>query len=317
MTRKIDIVFYNPAWPKMFEEEAAKIKQVLGSHCLKIEHIGSTSVPGLSAKEDLDILCIVDDLSSSLPLQNMEYVFKGDLFPLRYFFSKNSPHSKVNLHVCEPDHGVIALLVCFRDYLRTHEDARLDYEALKYRLIRDPASFERLKSGFPRYTLEKDAFIKSILEKAGFSGIILDFCRHEREWEHYHRIRKVQIFDPINVVYDPHHPTLTMENHYHFILYRGTTIVSVAHVELLNEAEAALRSLASDEPFKNKGYGSHMMKLLEKWIKNKGRTVLKMHANLRAEPFYRKLGYVDMPFDDPCINPEFVNLGKVLKETKA
>ncbi len=55
-----------------------------------------------------------------------------------------------------------------------------------------------------------------------------------------------------------------------------------------------------------------MMALLEKWIKNYGRKILKMHAALRVEDFYRKLGYTEMPFDDASISKEIIDLGKVL-----
>src|SRR3972149_4393855 len=104
-TKIIEVVPYIPDWPRMFEKEAALLKQVLGRHSLEVHHIGSTSVPGLSAKRDIDILCVVDQLSSSLELRNFGYTFKGELIiPLRYYFSKNTPQSKVNLHVVENDH---------------------------------------------------------------------------------------------------------------------------------------------------------------------------------------------------------------------
>ena len=104
---------------------------------------------------------------------------------------------------------------------------------------------------------------------------------------------------------------MTDANHYHFVLYRGTEIVSVAHVELLNEKEAALRSLATDEPHKNKGYGREAMALLEKLVKSKGRSVIKMHAAGGAEHFYRKLGYKEMEFNDPSISKDIIDLGKI------
>jgi hypothetical protein len=53
------------------------------------------------------------------------------------------------------------------------------------------------------------------------------------------------------------------------------------------------------------------MGLLEKWLKLHGRTTIKMHANLSAEHFYRKLGYVDMEFDDIPISKETIDLGKM------
>ena len=55
-----------------------------------------------------------------------------------------------------------------------------------------------------------------------------------------------------------------------------------------------------------------MMSLIEKWIRIQGPTMIKLHAHLSAEHFYRKFGYTDMPFDDPSITTEIVDLGKTL-----
>ena len=55
-----------------------------------------------------------------------------------------------------------------------------------------------------------------------------------------------------------------------------------------------------------------MMRLLEKWIKHQERHLFKIRARLSAENFYRNLGYKEMPFEDPCIQKEYIDLGKVL-----
>ncbi len=311
--KQINLVPYNPGWPRMFEAEATLIRKALGSHCVEVYHIGSTSVPGLSAKDVLDVLCVVDKLDSSLPLQNFGYAFKRKKhIPLKHYFTKRMPHLNINLHVVEPGHGFIAINLCFRDYLRAHEDDRIAYAALKEQLLKDPKSYEQVDSRLMGYTLGKDEFIKNVLQKAGFNQFCVNFCNHDNEWETYHRIREEQIFTRINIIYDRNHPTLTADTHYHFVLYKGTKVVSVAHVELLNLKEAALRTLATDEPHKRHGYGTYMMHFLEKWLKHQGITIFKMHADLDAENLYRKLGYIDMPFDDPCIQDEYVNLGKLL-----
>lgn len=145
------------------------------------------------------------------------------------------------------------------------------------------------------------------LQKYKFSEI-----RIKREWENYHRIRKEQIFDPINVIYDENHPSIHGKNNFHFALYYGSRIVSTAHVEFLNELEAALRSLSTDEPFKSQGHGKKMMEFLEEWLRLHSVKFVKMHARLSAENFYRKLGYEDCIFDDRSIQERYVNLGKFL-----
>jgi N-acetylglutamate synthase-like GNAT family acetyltransferase len=135
---------------------------------------------------------------------------------------------------------------------------------------------------------------------------------HHKEWENYHRIRKQQIFDPIGIIYDHQHPTLTEPGHHHFILCKGVTVVTTAHIEFLNAEEAALRSLATDADLQSQGYGKQMMYLLEQWLKHKKIKILKMHARLSAEGFYRKLGYQECDFDDRCIQQHYINLGKIL-----
>ncbi len=277
----IEVIPYNPNWPNMFAKEATFIKHILGEHCLEIHHIGSTSVPQLNAKQDLDILCIVDELQNSLILQNQGYNFKGELnIPLRYYFSKNTIQSKVNLHVVENGHGFIKLNLYFRDYLRDNDDARIAYAMLKDELLKDPASYIKTSSGFTGYSLGKNKFIKSILQKSGFNDFNVNFCMHDNEWVEYHRIREEQIFTPRQIVYDRNHPTISADNNYHFVLYKGIIIVSVAQIELLNTTEAALRSFATDTPYKKLGYGTYLMQMLEKWVKQQDRKVIKIHANL-------------------------------------
>ena len=141
------------------------------------------------------------------------------------------------------------------------------------------SSYNKTNNGFSGYNLGKDKFIKKILDQAEFDGIRIMVCTHYDEWEAYHRIREEQIFESSNIVYDRDHATMKMANHFHFVLYRGTTVVTVAHVEFLNETAAALRSLATDRTFKRKGYGAHMMGLIEKWVKQQRRNVIKMPAN--------------------------------------
>ena len=313
--KHIEVVAYNPNWPSMFELEATIIKQTITNNVINIYHIGSTSVPGLKAKQDLDIVCVVKNLPDSLLLDKAGYLFKGELnIPLRYYFSKNTSQSKVNLHVVEEDHGFIARNLCFRDYLREHKDACLEYAVLKEQLLKDPNSYQKHNLHFTNYSLGKHRFIRAILEKTGFNSLCIGFCLHHYEWDRYHYIKEQQIFNSTNVTYDRNHPSITAENNYHFILYQGVNIVAVAQVELLlNDPKViALRSLATDSPYKKQGFGSYIMKTIEKWGKYKGRKIIKMHARLGTEQFYRNLGYSDILFDDPSIQKEYIDLGKEL-----
>ncbi len=314
-TKHIEVVPYNPDWTHQFEDEAALIKQTLGEHCIVVHHIGSTSIPGLRAKNILDILCVVDALPEVIALEQAGYTYKGEYnIPLRAYFSKSAGNIKVNLHVVESDHGFIALNLSFRDYLRSHEEAREEYALLKETLLQDPASFERLEKRFTGYNLGKDEFIKGILDKAGFEGLTMNFCMHHREWEAYHRIRKEQIFALSDIQYDHNHPTITDPKHYHFVLYQGTTIIGVAHIEFLSDEDCALRPFAIDTPHQNQGFGALFLSIIEKWLKYRGKKIIRLHANPPAISFYKRLGYVFMPFQDhgPSIFEANVDMGKML-----
>ena len=263
-TKPIEVIDYNSDWPQMFEEESGLIKQRLGNNCLEVHHIGSTSVPGLCAKPILDILCIVDDLSSSLVLQDLGYEFKGEVnIPLRYYFTNKTRLLRVNLHVVEPNHGFTSLNLCFRDYLRTHEEACLAYGNLKDRLLKDPKSFQVITPPFPGYTLGKNQFIKDILDKAGYEDYSMNFCLHASEWEAYHRICGTQVTDP------------RADNHFSFVLYKGTKMVAAALVESVMENEAILWHLATDSWDKTHEFELRMMSLLEKWAHRQGWHLIK------------------------------------------
>lgn len=246
---------HNPAWKNQFEVETQNLRQALSPHALEIHHIGSTAIPDLIAKADLDVVCVVDNLKESLKLQNMGYTFKGELnIPLRYYFSKNTDTSKVNLHVVEQEHGFIALNLCFRDYLRQHSSLRDAYGALKQRLVQDPHSHERAGQRFKRYTLEKNVFIKNILTQADFQGMMVNFCLHDQEWAAYE-----QMAGPRN----------TDDQHFHFVLYKGPTIIGAAQVETLSPTAHSLHAFAIDESFQNQGWEESFRTFLETWMNHK------------------------------------------------
>ncbi|MFZ0565462.1 MAG: bifunctional GrpB family protein/GNAT family N-acetyltransferase [Chlamydiales bacterium] len=313
--KHIEIFPYNPIWPQTFEEEAANIKNILNVHCLAVHHIGSTSIPGLYGKQDIDIICVIDCLDESLALEKIGYTFKGELnIPLRYYFSKNTSKIKVNLHVVGSDHAFVNLNLYFRNYLRSHKQARIEYRKLKEELLKHPSSYEKFDNAFTGYNLGKNEFIKSILNKASYNDLSVNFCMHDREWEEYHRIREEQIFKRTHRKYDRNHPTLSDPKHYHFVLYRGVVIIGVAHIEFLSDVECALRPFAIDTPFQRMKYGLRFLTIIEKWLRQQGQIVIHLHAYSPTHPFYEKLGYQRMPFNDykPGLSTESIDMGKRL-----
>src|SRR5260370_8243621 len=137
----IIIADYNPVWPVLFEEEKARILAVAGSYIQDIQHVGSTSVPGLGAKPIIDIMIGLRDLSHVeqfvQPLRQLGYGYLGEHgIPERHFFRKPDNGSwiarthQINMIVMGSDFWRRHLL--FPDYLRLPpEDARRYYFSKK------------------------------------------------------------------------------------------------------------------------------------------------------------------------------------------
>ena len=160
----IKIVEYNPRWPILYTEERARVVAQFGDMVESIEHIGSTSVPGLSAKPIIDILVTVARLGPADPyierLGSLGYTF----FPVlgnadRYTFGKGSPHTH-HIHIVEHSGEEHIRFLAFRDYLRTHLEAARQYDELK-RMLADRFHHDR-----QAYNQAKTDFIRAIETKA-------------------------------------------------------------------------------------------------------------------------------------------------------
>jgi GrpB-like predicted nucleotidyltransferase (UPF0157 family) len=126
---------YDPAWPELFEREASRIRATLGDRVRLLEHVGSTSVPGLSAKPVIDIVLAVPDSSDEAAyVPDMEatgYVVRirePDWYEHRVF---KGPDTNVNLHTFTDGCTEIDRMIGFRDWLRAHDDERDLYERTK------------------------------------------------------------------------------------------------------------------------------------------------------------------------------------------
>ena len=129
--RAIVIADHDPAWPARFELERARIAAELGERALRIEHIGSTSVPGLAAKPIVDILVEVASLEHAASLERAGYVLRVREDGHRMF---RTPERDVNVHVWPSGSPSIATDLAFRDRLRTSPEDRAAYAALKREL---------------------------------------------------------------------------------------------------------------------------------------------------------------------------------------
>jgi GrpB-like predicted nucleotidyltransferase (UPF0157 family) len=160
----IRLVDYDPAWPGLFEREAARIRRLLGERVIQLEHTGSTSVPGLAAKPCIDMTLVVPDSSdepSYVPdLEAAGYVLvirEPDWYEHRVF---KGPDTNVNLHVFSPDSPELERMVGFRDWLRTHDEDRDLYERTKRELATREWKFVQ------HYADAKTAIVESIIARA-------------------------------------------------------------------------------------------------------------------------------------------------------
>ncbi len=167
---KIELVQYSTLWPVMYEEIKNQFYSSFGEKIAKIEHIGSTSVPGLSAKPIIDVLLGVNKLKDAEEIiPNMEqlgyeYVFKyEDIMPERRYFVKwQEGKSLHHIHTVEITSEFWKRHLLFRDYLRLHDNVRDEYYRLKKQLAdidwEDKMGYTDAKTEFIRKT-EKEAAI--------------------------------------------------------------------------------------------------------------------------------------------------------------
>jgi GrpB-like predicted nucleotidyltransferase (UPF0157 family) len=134
----IHLAEYDPAWPALFEREAERIRRALGDRVVRLEHVGSTSVPGLAAKPRLDLLLVVADSSKEsayVPdLKAVGYVLRirePNWYEHRLFWG---PDTTLNLHVLSAGCAEIERMIVFRDRLRSHAEDRALYERKKREL---------------------------------------------------------------------------------------------------------------------------------------------------------------------------------------
>jgi GrpB-like predicted nucleotidyltransferase (UPF0157 family) len=169
----IDISPYNPDWPAMFEAEKNELIACLPEEMIeRIEHFGSTAVPGLSAKPIIDMLVGVTSLEETkkrivpiLTSKGYEYFWRpafGDSTPPFYawFIKRNSAGKRTHhIHMIEKNSNLWDRLL-FRDYLIGHREIAVEYERLKMKLVNE---FQGDRCG---YTGAKSEFIVRIMTLA-------------------------------------------------------------------------------------------------------------------------------------------------------
>jgi GrpB-like predicted nucleotidyltransferase (UPF0157 family) len=134
----IDLSDYDPDWPRLYEVEAAKIRAAIGEAAAVLEHVGSTSIPGLCAKPLIDIVLGVADPADedayvpALTAQGYRLVVREPEWHEHRLLKGDRP--PVNLHVFAASSGEITRMLAFRDRCRSDPDERRLYEEAKRRL---------------------------------------------------------------------------------------------------------------------------------------------------------------------------------------
>jgi GrpB-like predicted nucleotidyltransferase (UPF0157 family) len=168
MSQTIVIADYDPRWPDQFEIEARRIAHALGNLLIQIEHVGSTSVPGLAAKPRIDIMpglsseADLDKTIDPMTALGFRYISEyEDEMPFRRLFTRDAHGDEiaVNIHTVAVGSEFWERHLLFRDYLRENPDVADEYARIKRELA-------------PQFTVTNDyagaktEFITSVEQKA-------------------------------------------------------------------------------------------------------------------------------------------------------
>jgi GrpB-like predicted nucleotidyltransferase (UPF0157 family) len=164
----VRLVPYDDLWPREFAAEAARIEGACDELPIRLEHIGSTAIAGISAKPVIDILAGCPANANRAPyiaaLKQLGYVHRGNNgIPGRNYFVRGSPRSQ-QVHLVNWSSALWRDHLLFRDYLRAHGDVAREYEELKRQLAITFAGDRRA------FSEAKGPFIRAVLRDARRGG---------------------------------------------------------------------------------------------------------------------------------------------------
>ena len=157
----VRVVAHDSRWAELYLEEEKRLRHALGALPLALEHVGSTSVPGLAAKPIIDILAgrdaAIPPLTFVPAIESVGYEHRGENgLPGREFFRRGSPRS-YHIHLVIIDSALWRHHIAFRDRLRADPALAAEYAALKLSLA------ERFPRDREAYMDGKDAFIRGAI----------------------------------------------------------------------------------------------------------------------------------------------------------
>ncbi len=168
---------YDPAVVDRYEAERINLEAVFADAVRSVHHVGSTAIPGIRAKPEIDILVILastDDIDRyASSMESLGYRVRGDIDgDGRFYYSKDTDGVRTHkVHVCPVGLASAWELVAFRDFLLDHRDVAVQYSELKVHLERENAT------GMREYLDGKDPFIGNVLKmarRAGYAAEMLD-----------------------------------------------------------------------------------------------------------------------------------------------
>src|SRR3989344_2100488 len=160
--RKYEVVPYDPKWPNQFEEYKIKLENIFGG--VQIEHIGSTSITGMSGKSCIDVLVIVNDLKTvedyiiNMEQAGFEYAGQLVMDNSRLFRVIKENILLANIHFFPVGHPHIKEMLDLRDYLRSHPKEVGAYSNLKDEL------YSKYQNDYASYRKLKDEYMKGLVE---------------------------------------------------------------------------------------------------------------------------------------------------------
>ncbi len=161
----IVVVAYEPEWPHLFAELGANLRGVLGSVAVRIDHIGSTAIPGMAAKPVIDVQISVGAFAPldafRMPLAELGFLYRAGNPDLSKRYFREAPGTRrTHIHVRLAGSWSEQFALLFRDYLREHEAEAAWYSGVKMRLA------EQFGDDREDYTNAKAWYLWEIMKKA-------------------------------------------------------------------------------------------------------------------------------------------------------
>ena len=165
MCERVVIYPYDPEWPGLFLQLGTELRDALGAVAIRINHIGSTAIPGLAAKPIIDVQVSVASFAPleayRAPLCGLGLVFRDYNSDMSKRYFREAPGTRrTHIHVRRAGSWPEQFALLFRDYVREHATDAQAYAALKYRLA------EQFGTDRVGYTEAKTSFIWEVMRKA-------------------------------------------------------------------------------------------------------------------------------------------------------